>query len=1074
MVRPKPSSKVLTRSHVAHAAKAKVDDLSSDRAKGKKIASDGEAATEVEDAEDEPSEEGVDDEADNDYVMSEEQVTENEVDLEDTSEDGSQESDRKPKAVNRTDTSKRKKETVHVLKGKKVAQRSEGTTSKKKSQKSRKYYDSSISSDNRKRHRRKHSSDQRHRKRSRRNRRYEESSSSDSLSSSSSSCVDSDDRSSYKRKRKKSHSRKKRKYSHDDVTECSASEHFRPFAVKYISRISKSFDALDYKLWKCGLSSSHRHQRLIAMSSKVIGFMDAERGMIVPPGQRKNYSWDEMFQKWCTYAKRHPDRRNRIPLKLTRLSGWVHQQRKNFKNGVLAEELVSKLENEQFEFAPRSTAAINKSSSSKRKGPVRRVSKQGVRHVTKSDSRVSKAAVLKPQHDTLEPQSTTLISSSAAVSKESECNSAAVDSEPSEAAPISAPSDSGDQEVSGTKFDEPITESAVTKPQLETLEPQSTAFDDPSAAVSKEGEGNYGVIESEHSQASPISAPFDDRDQEVFGTKCDEPITESAVTKPQLETLEPQCTAFDDPSSAVSKEAEGNYGVIESEPSQASPITAPFDDGDQEVFGTKSDSRVSKAAVLNPQHDTLEPQSSTLISSSAAVSKESECNSAAVDSEPSEAAPISAPSDSCYKEGSFTKCDPPVSESSVKKPQLETLEPQSTTLDYSSAAVSKEAEGNCGVVESVPSEAAPISTPSAIQEVSSIDCSQITEVTVLDPQSEKLSPISKPPSAVARSRLRKKLEIFQNTSPDKDNVMRSRLRKRKVKTIPMNNPTVDGPKKKEVAKTTSQSTAEKKGTVSHPIVINDNEIPPNSDANSHLFKFKKKHSGEEMLKHILECKYVSRSSRLNGKIAFYAFSDGITRSHEILYSDFTRFVNKDWVSDNVVNAFFKRMDLEYGHKADKNSRFGTSFMWDSYIDNEYYPLSKLRSKLAMGNIYDSLDDLYLPILVLQNHWILAVVNFTDKRIDIYDSMDSQHGHIVKTMVQRFQPMFRDQNVWIVNDHYLDVSVQRQSDLYSCGYYVCWYAYKLVSQGSVGVWSDITIEDISRKIFLCLIEGKIIM
>ncbi len=53
--------------------------------------------------------------------------------------------------------------------------------------------------------------------------------------------------------------------------------------------------------------------------------------------------------------------------------------------------------------------------------------------------------------------------------------------------------------------------------------------------------------------------------------------------------MEPQCTAFDDPSSAVSKEAEGNYGVIESEPSQASPITAPFDDGDQEVFGTKCD-----------------------------------------------------------------------------------------------------------------------------------------------------------------------------------------------------------------------------------------------------------------------------------------------------------------------------------------------------------------------------------------------------------------------------------------------------------------------------------------------------
>jgi Ulp1 family protease len=335
--------------------------------------------------------------------------------------------------------------------------------------------------------------------------------------------------------------------------------------------------------------------------------------------------------------------------------------------------------------------------------------------------------------------------------------------------------------------------------------------------------------------------------------------------------------------------------------------------------------------------------------------------------------------------------------------------------------MSKESEYNCASVESVPSEAAPISTPSAIQEILSIDCSQITKVTVLDPQYERLEPLSKPSSAVACSRLRKKLEISQNTSPDKDNVMRSRLRKRKLKTIPMNNPTVDGPKKKEVAKTTSQSTAEKKGTVSHPIVINDNDITLNSDANSHLFKFKKKHSGEEMLKHILECKYVSRSSKLNGKIAFYAFSDGITRSHEILYSDFTRFVNKDWVSDNVVNTFFKRMDLEYGHNA-KISRFGTSFMWDSYIGNEYYPLSKLWSKLAMGNVHESLHDLYLPILVLKNHWILAVVNFTDKQIDIYNSMDSQHRHITKTMVQRFSPMFRDQNVWHMNDHYLDVSV----------------------------------------------------
>jgi hypothetical protein len=132
----------------------------------------------------------------------------------------------------------------------------------------------------------------------------------------------------------------------------------------------------------------------------------------------------------------------------------------------------------------------------------------------------------------LEPQYTTLDYSSAAVSKEAEGNYGVVESVPSEAAPISAPSDSGEQEVSVTKCDQPVTESSVTKPQLDTLEPQSTTLDYPSAAVSKEAEGNYGVVESVPSEAAPISAPSDSREQEVSVTMCDQPVTESAVTKP--------------------------------------------------------------------------------------------------------------------------------------------------------------------------------------------------------------------------------------------------------------------------------------------------------------------------------------------------------------------------------------------------------------------------------------------------------------------------------------------------------------------------------------------------------------
>ena len=138
----------------------------------------------------------------------------------------------------------------------------------------------------------------------------------------------------------------------------------------------------------------------------------------------------------------------------------------------------------------------------------------------------------------------------------------------------------------------------------------------------------------------------------------------------------------------------------------------------------------------------------------------------------------------------------------------------------------------------------------------------------------------------------------------------------------------------------------------------------------------------------------------------------------------------DWVRDNVVNAFFKLLDFEYGHNP-QISRFGTSFMWDSY---KYYPFAKLCSKLAMGNVHESLHHLYLPLLVLNNHWIIVVVQFKDWKIDIYDSLDNQHRNITKTLVQWFQAMFGEDQEWHVDDHYLDVSVQRQSDLYSCGFY----------------------------------------
>lgn len=70
-------------------------------------------------------------------------------------------------------------------------------------------------------------------------------------------------------------------------------------------------------------------------------------------------------------------------------------------------------------------------------------------------------------------------------------------------------------------------------------------------------------------------------------------------------------------------------------------------------------------------------------------------------------------------------------------------------------------------------------------------------------------------------------------------------------------------------------------------------------------------------------------------------------------------------------------------------------------------------------------------------------------------------------------MFSDKWEWQIKNHYRDISIPRQSDGYSCAYYTCWYAFKLISEGAVGIWAD-NIESIAKQIFISLIESGLVM
>jgi hypothetical protein len=126
---------------------------------------------------------------------------------------------------------------------------------------------------------------------------------------------------------------------------------------RHIQKVSKCFDSLDMKMWKSGYTSANRNQVFNSIYKKVRDLVVAEQ-QLVTFNNRQNYTWDQSFQKWVSYGKKNPARKNRVPLSKVRLSGWVHQQRKDYKDGKLTDEKILILEEHGFNFNPRKSSRV--------------------------------------------------------------------------------------------------------------------------------------------------------------------------------------------------------------------------------------------------------------------------------------------------------------------------------------------------------------------------------------------------------------------------------------------------------------------------------------------------------------------------------------------------------------------------------------------------------------------------------------------------------------------------------------------------------------------------------------------
>lgn len=108
---------------------------------------------------------------------------------------------------------------------------------------------------------------------------------------------------------------------------------------------------------KASYKSVERHLVFSSLSRKVKKSIAKERKVVKPKPSRERRSWEYMYHVWLAYADSNPDRKNQVPIAQTKLSTWVHEQRKKFVATSLSQERYTLLSRAGFDFQPRKTAA---------------------------------------------------------------------------------------------------------------------------------------------------------------------------------------------------------------------------------------------------------------------------------------------------------------------------------------------------------------------------------------------------------------------------------------------------------------------------------------------------------------------------------------------------------------------------------------------------------------------------------------------------------------------------------------------------------------------------------------------
>ena len=258
-------------------------------------------------------------------------------------------------------------------------------------------------------------------------------------------------------------------------------------------------------------------------------------------------------------------------------------------------------------------------------------------------------------------------------------------------------------------------------------------------------------------------------------------------------------------------------------------------------------------------------------------------------------------------------------------------------------------------------------------------------------------------------------------------------------------------------------------------VINVDEIenpPPSSDAKQALFPFPPGISAEHKLDFLLSSPFVNEQYSKQRLVAM--FVDDEKDDYPLLYVDIRRYQVNGWMSNHFVSAYFYLLRKRFNKK---NVKFLDTSFWSNYITEPDSSdsvtqgawVAKVKRVLNTYNISDG-DAIYVPALVNENHFILLYINVRERDIKVFDPLGLRHDSAINTLVNLLQKVYQLSS-WNIDDNINMLLISRQTDMHSCAFYVCFYAYQHALTGSLQLKYGTAI--LKKRIMLSLLQREVI-